>query len=154
MKSKFPEQQQVKQNDSEPLTDDRKLLTDDGLKRNEVETENEVETNSDNKLFTPKEIVYFVNKTFGKEFTERNLTRFNRDLINDLITAHGYSKQQVLKAWGNILKSDFHRNKNFNMISFSYLSETKTIEQFVSWKDVKIETESTAPTMAKLNLKK
>tara|TARA_R110000868_G_scaffold119513_5_gene317292 strand:- start:24856 stop:25563 length:708 start_codon:yes stop_codon:yes gene_type:complete len=89
----------------------------------------------DLEIFHPKEIVDFVNKTFGKEFTENNLGRLDRDLINDLITVYGYSKQQILTAWGNIPKNDFHRNKKFNMISFRYLSETKTIEQFVSWKD-------------------
>jgi hypothetical protein len=94
-------------------------------------------------IFTPKEIVDFVNKTFDKDFTERNLSRFDRDLINDLITTHGYTKQKIITAWSNIKKDKFYQSKKFNMVNFRHLSETKVIERFVYWKD---ENETEQPT--------
>lgn len=89
----------------------------------------------ENEIFTPTEIVSFVNEHYGKDFTERNLTRFDRDLINDLITAHKYSKDQVLQAWLNIKKNQFYVSKSFNPVTFRLLSDTKTIEQHLFWKD-------------------
>lgn len=86
-------------------------------------------------IFTPFEIVDFVNKTFGKQFTERQLPRFDRDLINDLIRVHGYEKKQILSSWFNITKDPFHTSKKFNVVTFRYLSETKTIERYLFWKD-------------------
>lgn len=136
MKSKFPEQEQVTENDSKLLTNDSELLTDDRLKRNETKrNETEIETKSEIEIFTPKEIVDFVNKNFDKDFTERQLPRFDRDLINNLITVNGYSKQKILSAWKNIPKDQFHISKKFNSVTFRYLSETKTIERYLFWKD-------------------
>lgn len=86
-------------------------------------------------IFTAKEVVDFVNENFQKEFSERNLGKLDLDLINDLVTLYGYTKEKILFAWGNIKKDEFYRSKQFNMVTFRHLSETKTIERFVSWKD-------------------
>lgn len=150
MKSKFPEQQRVTENDRQPLTDDRGMLTDDRLKRNETkrnetEIEIEIETEVEKKpeidprieieIFTPKEIVDFVNLNFDKSFTEKQLSRFDRDLINDLIRVNGYEKRQIITAWENMKKDEFYRSKKFNMVNFRHLSKTDVIERFVFWKD-------------------
>jgi hypothetical protein len=104
-------------------------------------------------IFTPFEIVDFVNKTFGKDFTERQLPRFDRDLINNLITVNGYSKQKILSAWKNIPKDQFHISKKFNAVTFRYLSETKTIERYLFWKDENsIDQPNTNVTFSRKNL--
>lgn len=88
-------------------------------------------------IFEHAEIVSFVNENFGKEFTDRNLTRFCRDCINDLITVHGYTKEKVFSAWRNITKDPFHVSKKFNIVRFEYLAKPETVGRYLFWKDEK-----------------
>lgn len=124
-------------NESEPVTETKANVNPNktNIKESKGKERKEESPIPPADIFHHSEIVEFVNKTFDKSFTDRNLPRLNRDLINDLILAHGYSKEQVLTAWGNIVKDKFHKEKSFNIVTFNYLSETKTIERYLFWKN-------------------
>lgn len=113
--------------------------------------EEEVPPIPDPEIFHHSEIVQFVNKTFDKDFIDRNLTRLCRDCINDLITVHDYTKEQILTAWGNIKKDQFQVDKKFNIVTFNYLAETKTIERYLFWKNEKTDTQQNKPQVFNRN---
>lgn len=121
-------------NETETKANENRNITNIEERKGKERKEEDIPPTPDLEIFNHSEIVSFVNQTFKKNFTDRNLTRFDRDIINDLIRVHGYSKEQVFIAWRNAAKDSFHIEKGYNVITFKYLSETKTIERYVFWK--------------------
>lgn len=129
MNSKFPEPKSFSPTvDSKPPTVDSKPPPERKKEtRNETKQETRNETNPEK--FHPAEIAEIVNRLFGKDFTERKVPRFDLDIINDLITVYGYTKQEVIHTWENLSEDQWHKERP-HVITLSYLSQTKTMERF------------------------
>lgn len=74
-----------------------------------------------------EKLIEFINKNTGRNFKVINKTVKGKYLAR---LKEGYSKQDILDAVSNSIKSDFHKGKNFKYLTPEFFSRSETLDKY------------------------
>ena len=74
-----------------------------------------------------EKLIEFINKNTGRNFKVINKTVKGKYLAR---LKDGYSKQDILDAVSNSIKSDFHKEKNFKYLTPEFFSRSETLDKY------------------------
>ena len=74
-----------------------------------------------------EKLIEFINKNTGRNFKVINKTVKGKYLAR---LKDGYSKQDILDAISNSIKSDFHKEKNFKYLTPEFFSRSETLDKY------------------------
>ena len=74
-----------------------------------------------------EKLIEFINKNTGRNFKVINKTVKGKYLAR---LKDGYSKQDILDAVSNSIKSDFHKGKNFKYLTPEFFSRSETLDKY------------------------
>ena len=74
-----------------------------------------------------EKLIEFINKNTGRNFKVINKTVKGKYLAR---LKEGYTKQDILDAVSNSIKSDFHKEKNFKYLTPEFFSRSETLDKY------------------------
>jgi uncharacterized phage protein (TIGR02220 family) len=74
-----------------------------------------------------EKLIEFINKNTGRNFKVINKTVKGKYLAR---LKEGYSKQDILDAVSNSIKSDFHKGENFKYLTPEFFSRSETLDKY------------------------
>ena len=74
-----------------------------------------------------EKLIEFINKNTGRNFKVINKTVKGKYLAR---LKDGYSKQDILDAVSNSIKSDFHKGENFKYLTPEFFSRSETLDKY------------------------
>ena len=88
---------------------------------------NILDNNNNNNIINFDKLLSFINSKTGRNFkviNERTKKKYNARL------KEGYTKQDILDAVSNSIKSDFHKEKNFKYLTPEFFSRSETLDKY------------------------
>ena len=76
-----------------------------------------------------EKLIEFINKNTGRNFKVINKTVKGKYLAR---LKEGYSKQDILDAVSNAVKSDYHKGENFKYLTPEFFSRSETLDKYSS----------------------
>lgn len=87
-----------------------------------------------------EKLIEFINKNTGRNFKVINKTVKGKYLAR---LKDGYSKQDILDAISNSIKSDYHKGENFKYLTPEFFSRSETLDKYSNVNKSEIKKEST-----------
>ena len=93
----------------------------------EEQVQDEVEEKEEKDTINFDKLLLFLNSKTGRNFKVINKTVKGKYLAR---LKEGYSKQDILDAISNSIKSDFHKEKNFKYLTPEFFSRAVTLDKY------------------------
>ena len=87
-----------------------------------------------------EKLIEFINKNTGRNFKVINKTVKGKYLAR---LKEGYSKQDILDAVSNSIKSDYHKGENFKYLTPEFFSRSETLDKYSNVNKSEIKKEPT-----------